>query len=87
VSIQYGSKFTVDTTGEVERFSLVRLSSVTHSTNNDQRFMQLVVTPTTNGMFTVNAPANANIAPPGYYMLFALSDHGVPSIAKIIQIK
>jgi galactose oxidase len=87
VSIQYGSKFTVGTTGEVKRFSLVRLSSVTHSTNNDQRFMRLAVTPTTNGMFTVNAPANANIAPPGYYMLFALSDHGVPSIAKIIQIK
>jgi hypothetical protein len=33
------------------------------------------------------APPNANIAPPGYYMLFVLNGAGVPSEAKFIQVQ
>jgi hypothetical protein len=35
---------------------------------------------------TLTAPANANQAPPGYYMLFLVNSNGVPSIAPIIQL-
>jgi galactose oxidase len=35
---------------------------------------------------TVKAPASANIAPPGHYMLFVLNAKGVPSIGHIAHI-
>ncbi|MDO9220090.1 MAG: DUF1929 domain-containing protein, partial [Thiobacillus sp.] len=31
-------------------------------------------------------PLNANVAPPGYYMVFTWNDKGVPSVSKIIEI-
>jgi galactose oxidase len=36
------------------------------------------------GGLTVQAPANANLAPPGHYLLFIVD--GVPSVAKIVRI-
>ena len=47
--------------------------------------MRLSFTQATNGL-NVTMPANTNIAPPGFYMLFILNGSGVPSVAKIIQI-
>ena len=41
----------------------------------------------TRAGITVKAPASRNTAPPGYYMLFILNSNGVPSKAKIIQIR
>jgi hypothetical protein len=35
----------------------------------------------------VVAPANNNIAPIGYYMLFVINDEGVPSVAKMVQVQ
>jgi galactose oxidase len=80
-----GSAFAVSVNGTVTGFSLVRMSSVTHSTNTDQRFMRLAATQTGGG-WSVSSPINRNVAPPGYYMLFALNG-GVPSVAKVIQIR
>ena len=39
----------------------------------------------TDGL-NVTMPANGNLAPPGYYMLFILNASGVPSVAKIVNI-
>ena len=36
------------------------------------------------GSFAATAPANANIAPPGVYMLFVVDTDGVPSVAKMV---
>jgi hypothetical protein len=33
----------------------------------------------------VQTPANANLAPPGHYMLFVLNGNGVPSVASIVR--
>ena len=35
-----------------------------------------------SGALTVTSPPNADIAPPGYYMLFILNKAGAPSIAQ-----
>jgi Domain of unknown function (DUF1929) len=85
-SIGYGSSFSVTTDSEdVGRFSLIRLSSVTHSTNFDQRFINMPFN--RNGtQSTMTAPANGNLAPPGYYFLFALNAKGVPSFGKIMKL-
>jgi galactose oxidase len=80
-----GGTFTVGVSGTVTGFSLVRLSSVTHSVNTDQRFLRLTSTGT-GPTRTVTAPANRNVAPPGYYMLFAMNGD-VPSTARMIRIQ
>ena len=39
------------------------------------------------GTLSVQTPANANLAPPGHYMLFILNTNGVPSVASIVQLQ
>ena len=36
-------------------------------------------------LLTATAPANANVAPPGVYMLFVIDADGVPSVAKMVD--
>ena len=64
----------------------MRTGAVTHFFDQNARFVPLSFTPTTGGL-TVTAPANGNLAPPGYYMLFILNSAGVPSIASFVQIR
>lgn len=84
----YGETFSVQTAdaGAIAKVTLVRLSAATHSFNTGQRFMSLRSQPAGGGL-DVTAPASANVCPPGHYMLFLISDAGVPSVAKIIQAK
>jgi galactose oxidase len=84
--VRYGSEFAVKASEEVKQFTLIRNSSVTHSTNTDQRFMRLEFKRDSAGQFTLKSPANANLAPPGYYMLFGLNANNVPSVAKILHV-
>jgi hypothetical protein len=71
---------------EIASVSLIRLASVTHAFNADQRYLPLTFTPNAGGL-DVQMPANHNLAPPGYYMLFILNANGVPSVASIIQVQ
>jgi hypothetical protein len=64
--------------------ALIRPAATTHSFNEDQGFVNLSVTQTAGGI-NVQAPANANLAPPGYYMLFLVNGNGVPSVAPFVQ--
>ena len=59
---------------------------MTHAFDQNQRFLQLPFT-TVSGALNVQAPANANLAPPGYYMLFILDTQGVPSVAAILKLQ
>ena len=36
---------------------------------------------------TATAPASANIAPPGFYMLFIIDANGVPSVANMVNVQ
>jgi hypothetical protein len=84
-TLQYGTSFTVGTpNGANAKISLLRLGAVTHAFNFDQRFLQLTAREVSGGL-SVDAPADANLAPPGYYMLFLVNSTGVPSVAKIVQ--
>ena len=38
------------------------------------------------GTLTVTAPANANLAPKGYYMLFIIDTNGVPTVATFVNL-
>ncbi|HEY9286013.1 MAG TPA: galactose oxidase-like domain-containing protein [Pyrinomonadaceae bacterium] len=87
-SAGYGQTFFVQTpdAASVAKVTLVRLSSVTHSFNQNQRFNRLNFTLGAGGL-NVTAPADGNVCPPGHYMLFILNGNGVPSVAKIIKIE
>jgi Domain of unknown function (DUF1929)/Carbohydrate binding module (family 6) len=87
-SIAYGADFSVVTdTPDVARVTLVKLSSVTHSTNFDQRFLDLTGTLRKTGTtMTVTAPTSNISAPPGYYLVFVLNSTGVPSVGKILKL-
>jgi len=85
-AIAYGSSFFVGTPDtDIASIALIRPAAVTHGFNEDQRFVNLSFAPTTGGL-TVQAPANANLAPPGYYMLFLLNGTGIPSVAQFIRL-
>ena len=83
-----GSQFFVGTPDQatIASVSLIRLGSVTHTFDEDQRFVPLTFQQGTGGI-NVQAPANANLAPPGYYMLFVVNASGVPSIAPIVRVE
>jgi hypothetical protein len=51
----------------------------------NQRVIELAVNRGT-GCVSLRAPA-ANVAPPGWYMLFLLNDQGVPSVAKFVKLQ
>lgn len=86
-TVTYGETFTVGTpdASEIEAVNWIRLGSVTHAFNQNQRINRLSFSADTNAL-DVTAPATGNLCPPGDYMLFLLDDDGVPSIAKIIRI-
>ena len=69
----------------IETVVLMGLSTVTHSYNNGQRRVPLQFTQLTPTGLSVTMP-NANLAPPGYYMLFILDHKGVPSTSQMIRL-
>jgi galactose oxidase len=79
-----GGTFQVSASGSVSSFTLVRMAGVTHSVNTDQRFLRLSFSG--SGPYTVTAPANKNVAPPGYYLLFALNGQ-TPSQAAVVKVQ
>jgi len=85
--VGYGGSFpvTVTSAAPIAKITWIRLSTVTHATNMNQRMNYLSFT--ANGStLTITVPANANLSPPGHYMLFVVDANGVPSIARIIRI-
>lgn len=86
-SLSYGQEFIVNTpnASNIKRVTWIRLSSVTHSFNENQRISRPSFTTTTGGL-RVTAPTNKNLTPPGHYMMFILNQNDVPSVARIVSI-
>jgi hypothetical protein len=82
----YGSTFTVGTpnAADITKVLLIRLSSVTHAFDMNQRGNVLSFS-AGSGSLTATAPLNNKLAPPGHYMLFIVNSSGVPSVAKIVR--
>jgi hypothetical protein len=64
---------------------LIPPGAITHSTNPNPRIVPLSSTPTASGLQLL-APANENIAPRGWYMLFVVNANGVPSVATWLRV-
>ena len=91
-NLTYDQTFVVRMTGTnaIANVSLVRPSSVTHGVNMEQRLLMLTIEASSiaggQRVLTLRTPANGNWAPPGDYMLFALNDQGVPSVAAWVRL-
>ncbi len=87
-AVLYNSTFRVATpdAAAISKVSLIRLGSVTHGLNMNQRFQTLGFTRDATGL-NVSPVTSRRRTPPGHYLLFILNGAGVPSVAKIVRIK
>ena len=87
-TVGYGQSFFVETpqAASITRVTWVRLGSVTHAFDSNQRFNELSFTRTSTGL-NVTPPGSRNVAPPGHYMLFILNGKEVPSVARVVRIR
>lgn len=96
--IQYGERFTITGSGgDIEDdnwgdgpsgVAVVRLGSITHGNNMDQRYVRLnsaVAMTETGWRIDSGAPENPATTPPGDYQLIVLDEAGVPSEARFVR--
>jgi galactose oxidase len=80
-------------------FAMMRLSATTHTVNNDQRRIPFSTTlgnaadktssnliATSPNSWQLTIPSDPGVMLPGYYMLFALTSAGVPSLSATVQV-
>ena len=84
-SVAVGNTFSITTDRACDSFSLIRLSTTTHTVNTDQRRIPLTPSGTAGTTYTFTLPGDPGVALPGYWYIWAL-DGGVPSISKTIQV-
>jgi hypothetical protein len=58
---------------------------VTHQFDEDQRYLSLAFQQSGSAL-SIDTPASATLAPPGYYMLFVVNAAGVPSVAHWVRL-
>jgi Domain of unknown function (DUF1929)/Kelch motif len=85
--IGYGQHFSVQTpdAASITKVTLIRITSVTHAFNENQRLSALSFTPG-SGTLDIVAPTSPNVAPPGHYLLFIVNANGVPSVGNVVQL-
>ena len=89
--IFYGTEFKVQMTQSgtqpIDKVTLLRLGAVTHRFDHNQRFVKLELVAQVGSGVKVKAPANSREMPPGYHMLFLVSEDGVPSEARYVLLQ
>jgi len=83
----YGQIIDVETPdrASIGLVTFLRSGSVTHNNDMSQRYMELSFVQNIGGL-DVTMP-DANLAPPGDYMLFLVNTSGVPSIATFVRMR
>ncbi|KAH7382528.1 putative galactose oxidase precursor [Phaeosphaeria sp. MPI-PUGE-AT-0046c] len=91
-SVAVGRRVLITTDVMVKDISMVRFGTATHSINTDQRRIALNPTLLSDSgvvrgwTYEVWVPDDAGVALPGYWMLFAVDDEGVPSVGHTVHI-
>ncbi|WP_405731995.1 DUF1929 domain-containing protein [Streptomyces sp. NBC_00028] len=82
----YGDTQRITVDRPIAKAELIRPAAVTHSSDPNQRFVDLPLAVDGNNV-DLNVTSNPNLAPPGWYMLFAVDANGVPSVAKWVHLQ
>ncbi|MCC5476560.1 galactose oxidase early set domain-containing protein [Streptomyces barringtoniae] len=82
---KYGDTQRITVDRPIAKAELIRPAAVTHSSDPNQRFVDLPLSVDGNNV-DLNVTNNPNVAPPGWYMLFAVDANGVPSVAKWVHL-
>lgn len=87
-TLNYGTTFNIDTpnAADITEVVLLRSGTVTHGFNMSQRGLECVVSGMGAGVINVDMPPNANLAPPGWYLLFILNASRVPSTGRWVRV-
>lgn len=87
-TINYAANFTINTpnAADVTEVVLLRAGAVTHGFNMSQRGIELVIAGLGAGTLDVEAPPQANLAPPGWYLMFVLNSSRVPSMGRWVRV-
>jgi hypothetical protein len=70
----------------IARVRFVRPSAVTHQTDTEQRSVAASSFEQVGDEVRAVVPADRNLMPPGWYMMFALNAAGVPSLAQWVHV-
>ena len=81
-----GEQISLQATANLQRFTLIKISSTTHAVDTDQRFLEPAFTESAAGQYQLTFHPNINVMTPGFWMIFGLNNLGVPSEAAIVQI-
>ncbi|MBV7699964.1 galactose oxidase-like domain-containing protein [Streptomyces sp. TRM70350] len=81
----YGDTQRITVDRPIAKAELIRPAAVTHSSDPNQRFVDLPLSVDGNNI-DLNVTSNPNLAPPGWYMLFAVDANGVPSVAEWVHL-
>jgi hypothetical protein len=88
--LTYGQQFDVQidrAATNVGRVALIRNASVTHATDNDQRYVGLQIVSTSGNTLRLAVPPSGNVVPPGYYMLWVVDTAGNPcQVARFVRV-
>ncbi|WP_406320842.1 galactose oxidase-like domain-containing protein [Streptomyces sp. NBC_00519] len=82
----YGDTQRITVDRPIAKAELIRPAAVTHSSDPNQRFVDLPLSVDGNNV-DLNVTSNPNLAPPGWYMLFGVDANGVPSVAKWVHLQ
>lgn len=83
---RYGDTQRITVDRPIAKAELIRPAAVTHSSDPNQRFVDLPLSVDGNNV-DLNVTSNPNLAPPGWYMLFAVDANGVPSVAEWVHLQ
>jgi hypothetical protein len=89
--VHHGQTFVIESpdAASIAKVVLIRPMAITHQTDTEQRVLEMPLThdPTRPTQLTLIAPHGGHphaVAPKGFYMLFAVDLHGVPSEGKFV---
>ncbi len=82
--VVYDVPFALSSSVGIARVTALRMSSVTHSFDQNQRFVEVPFTPTATGVDAVIA--GDGWVPPGHYILYVLDAADTPSLGAVVRV-
>jgi hypothetical protein len=86
MNLRHSYLIKVSQASSIQYLRLMRPDNPTHVTDVNERSVAVAFTQAGHGELRVTLPANSNLVPPSYYMLFAVSRRGVPSTAYWVRV-